>query len=182
MDFDGISLTGPVCHIRTSTAPGVVGAGAATGAAPLTQAQVVVAATAVTANADNQVLIMQQAAATVALAATLPIVFNSNNLPAEAKARYKNHVDTTFLMTNRDMQPFSTPLGGVCPFLSYPDLLMGTGVTRQSDSNRLIPWNGQFFTLADQGNSGLKVFLASVPSCNGTLWKQYVHGICCSLK
>ena len=44
---------------------------------------------------------------------------------------------------------------------------MGTGVTCQPDLNQLISRNGQFISLADQGNSGLLVFLASVPSCNG---------------
>ena len=39
--------------------------------------------------------------------------------------------------------------------------------------NNLIPIeffarNGQYFASADQGHGGLKVFLASVPSCNDT--------------
>ena len=51
--------------------------------------------------------------------------------------------------------------------MTYLDPPMGTSVTRQPDSNRLIAQNGQFFSLANQGNSGLKVFLASVLSCNG---------------
>ena len=71
-------------------------------------------------------------------------------------------------MTNSDMQPFPTPLGGVCPVLSYLDPPMGTGVVRQPDFNRIIARNGQFFSLAGQDHAGLKVFLASVPSCNGT--------------
>ena len=37
---------------------------------------------------------------------------------------------------------------------------MSTGVTLQPDSNRIITQNGQRFSLVDQGNSGLKVFLA----------------------
>ena len=56
MDFTGLSLTGPVCHINAPTAPGIVGedegAGTATGATPPTAAQVVAAA-AVTANDAN---------------------------------------------------------------------------------------------------------------------------------
>ena len=51
---------------------------------------------------------------------------------------------------------------------------MSTGVTAQPDSNRLIACNGQFFALADQSHRGLKVFLASVPTYNGTTPKA-VH-------
>ena len=51
--------------------------------------------------------------------------------------------------------------------MSYLDPPMGTGVTWQPDSNQIITRNSQLFSLADQGNAGLKVFLASVPSCNG---------------
>ena len=54
------------------------------------------------------------------------------------------------------------------PVLSYLDPPLGSGATQQPDSNRTITQNGQFFSLADQGHSSLKVFLASVPSCNGT--------------
>ena len=67
-------------------------------------------------------------------------------------------------MTESDIQPFLAPLGGVCPVLTYLDPPMGSGVTRQSDSKQLITWNGQLFSLADQRNSCLKVFLVSVPS------------------
>ena len=69
-------------------------------------------------------------------------------------------------MSKNGMQPFPTPTGGVCPVLSYLYPPMGSGVTRQPDSNQIFTLNSQFFSLADQGNSGLKVFLASVPSCN----------------
>ena len=64
------------------------------------------------------------------------------------------------------MHPYPTPTGEVCPDLSYLDPLMGTGVTFQPDSNCLISQNVQFFSLVDQGNSSLKVFLVSVPSYN----------------
>ena len=50
--------------------------------------------------------------------------------------------------------------------MSYIYPPMGSGVTRQPNLNRIIARNVQFFSLADQGNSGLKMFLASVPSCN----------------
>ena len=70
-------------------------------------------------------------------------------------------------MTKTDMQPFPTPTGGVYPILTYLDPAMGTGFTCQPDLNRLIAWTSQFFSLTNQGNSGLKVFLVSIPSCNG---------------
>ena len=57
IDLFGLSL-GPIRHINAATAPGVVDAGATTGATPLTPAQIVAAA-AVTANATNQALIAQ---------------------------------------------------------------------------------------------------------------------------
>ena len=76
---------------------------------------------AVISNAVNQALIAQQAAAAAVLAATLLTNFNSNTLPAEAKARYENHLNTIYLMTNSDMKPSPTPLGGACPVLSYLD-------------------------------------------------------------
>ena len=38
LDFAGLSFTGPVCHINTATAPGVVSVGVDTGATPLTPA------------------------------------------------------------------------------------------------------------------------------------------------
>ena len=73
-------------------------------------------------------------------------------------------------MTKTDMQPFPTPtptpIGGVCPVMSYLDPPMGTSVTRQPDLNQIITRNDQFFSLANQGNSDLKVFLTSVLSCN----------------
>ena len=169
MDFDGLS-TGPICHINAAITPGVVGAGTATGATPPTVTQLAATA-AVNANAANQALIAQQAAANVSLPTTVPTKFNSNNLAPKAKARYENHLNTSYLMTETDMQPFPTPLGEVCPVLSYLGPPMGSGVTRQPDSNRVITRNGQFFSLVDQGNSGLKVFLTSVSSCIGTSLK-----------
>ena len=71
-------------------------------------------------------------------------------------------------MIKSDMQPFLTPTGGVCPTLAYLNPPMGTGVTQQPDSNQIMTRDGQFLSLVDQGNSGLKVFLARVPSCIGT--------------
>ena len=122
LDFDDLSISGPVWHINTGTVPSVVvvvvvgGGGGATGVAPSNFAQVI-AATVVATNAANQILITNQTTAALALPTTIPTNFNSNNLPAEAKARYTNYLDPTYLMTYSDMQPFSTPLGGVCPVL-----------------------------------------------------------------
>ena len=143
-NFTGLSLTGLVCHINAATAPapapapapGVVGVGVGTGtgtgtgtgATSPTAAQVVAVAT-VTTNAANQELMAQQTAAAAALAATLPTKFNSNNLPPKAKARYENHLATTYLMTKTDIQPFPTSFGGVYHVLSYLDSQMGIGVT-----------------------------------------------------
>ena len=56
MDFDGLSTTGPVCHVNVNLAPGIVGASAIARAAPLNPAQVIATA-AVAANAANQALI-----------------------------------------------------------------------------------------------------------------------------
>ena len=56
LDFDGLNITGPICHLHTGTALGVVGASATTEVTPLTPAQVITTA-AVTANADNQAFI-----------------------------------------------------------------------------------------------------------------------------
>ena len=58
-------------------------------------------------------------------------------------------------MTKTDMEPFPTPTGEVCPVLSYLDPPMDTGVTCQPGLNQHIAWNGQFISLADQGNSDL---------------------------
>ena len=44
------------------------------------------------------------------------------------KTRHQNHMGPTFLMTNGDMQPFPTAIGGVYPSFSYLDPPMGTGV------------------------------------------------------
>ena len=140
MNFGGLLLTGPICHINVGTGVGVVGAATYTGATALTPFQVTTtpaaaATTAVTANAANQALVAQQAvaaaaaAAAAALAATLPTKFNSNNLPPKAKACYENHLNPSYLMTKTDMQPFPTPTGGVCPSLSYLNPPMGSFVT-----------------------------------------------------
>ena len=167
MNFTSILLTGPTCHINI--------AGASTG--PTTYATVtalmpakISPAGAVTVNAPNQALLSQSAAtaaAAAALAVTLPMEFNWNNLPPAAKARYENHFNPSHLMTESGIHSYPTPTRRVCPVLSYLDPSMGTGVTCQLDLNQLISQNGQFFPLANQGNSGLKVYLTSVPSCNG---------------
>ena len=156
MDFTGLSLTGPICPIYAPTAPCVVGtgAGATAGATLLTAAQVV-ATTVVTVNPTNQALIAQQGVATTVLAATLPTEFNWGNLPFKANTRYENHLSPSYLMTETDIQPFPTPTGEVCPVLSYLDLPIGSGVTRQPNSKQIITRNGQFFSLGDQGNCGL---------------------------
>ena len=163
MNFNGILIHGPVF------APGVATAGATAtaGFTPLNATQVFAAAT-VTTTAANQALIVQQAVTAAAITATLPTKFNSNNLLPKTKARYKNHLKPSYLMTETDMQPFPTPTGGVCPELSYLNPPMGSSVTLQPNSNQIITQKGQFFLLADQGNGELKVFLASVTSCNKT--------------
>ena len=133
MTFTGILLTNPICHINIACA----GTGPITyaTAAALTPTKIAAAA-AVTANTANQALVAQLADAAAVLATTLPTEFNPNNLPTAAKTRYENHLNPSHLMTKSDMQPYPTPTGGVCPLLSYLDPPMGTGVTRQSDSNR----------------------------------------------
>ena len=165
MNFTGILLTSPIRHINVGAGAGAVGAATCTATTALTLAQITTTA-AVTATAANQALVVQQTVAAAALVATLPTEFNSNTLPAEAKARYEHHLNPNYLMTKTNMQPLPIPTGGVCPVMFYLDPPMGTGVTHQPDSNRIITQNGQLFPLADQGNSGLKVFLASVPSYN----------------
>ena len=136
LDFDGLSINGPVCHINTGTASGVVGTGACAGACAAT--------------GDISLTPAQIIATAAAAAATVPTAFNSNNLSPDIKTRHQNYLDTTYLMTNRDMQTFPTPLGKMCPILVYLDPLMGTGVVQQPDSNRIITRNGQFFALGDQ--------------------------------
>ena len=75
----------------------------------------------------------------------------------------------TDIVTKSDMVPFNSPTGGCGPVLSYLDLPIGTGqLTLPIDANLIITSNGQFFTLADQGNNGLKMFQNNIPSCNGT--------------
>ena len=108
MDFGGLFLTSPICHINTATAPGVVGA-ATYAAAALTPAHVAATAAAVTTNAANQALIAQQAAAQAALATTLTTKFNSNHLPPKAKAQYENHLNPSYLMTKTDIVVFYNP-------------------------------------------------------------------------
>ena len=85
--------------------------------------------------AANQAHVAQQAVANAVIAATLPTEFNFNNLAPKAKAWYENHLNSSYLMTKTDMQPFSTPFGGVCPVLAYLDPPMGTAFTRQPGSN-----------------------------------------------
>ena len=157
MDFGGLLLSGPV----RPTAPTGVGTGGGTVTTPtattLTTAQATTAAA--------QAHLAQKAAI---LAATLPATFNINNLPTNVKTRHLHYLDPGYLLTANDLVPFPTATGGACPSLSHLDPPMGTGVTRQPDSNRVIARNGQFFPLADQGNSGLKVFFSSVPACVGT--------------
>ena len=120
------------------------------------------------ANAAAAALATNLAAAAVTLAAILLSTFNINNLPNEVKTCHQNHMVSTFLMTNNDMQPFPTPTMRVCPCLSYLGPSMGTGVVFAPDSNQVITRSRQFFSLTDQGTSGLKVFLNSVPSYHGT--------------
>ena len=99
----------------------------------------------------------------------LPFLPNSNQIVYHPKQKHVMKI-TWILATwcpRLTCNHFSLQLGECALFCpSYLDPPMGTGVTRQPDLNRLIARNGQFFSLADQSNIGLKVFLASVPSCN----------------
>ena len=130
LTFDGISIHGPVAGVGTSPA-----------AAVTTPAQIVTAA----ANAHAA----QQTAAAAVLAATLPAVFNLLTLPTDVRTRHLHHLDPSYLLTQSDMVPFQLVTGGACPSLSHLDPPMGSGVTRQPDSNHVIARDGQFFALAD---------------------------------
>ena len=166
MSFDRFLLTGLICP----TVPGTgTGTGAATyaAAAATTPAQIAAAATSAV-SAANQALVAQQAAATAVIAATIPATFDLRNLPPVVKTCHLNQLDPSYLMTQDNMVLFPMATGGMCKSFSHLDQLMGTGVTRQPDSNQVIARNGQFYSLADQGNTGLKVFFASVPTCVGT--------------
>ena len=167
MSFDQFSLTGPI----RPTVPGTgTGIGATTyAAADAAQTLAQIAAAVVSAvSAANQALVAQQAAAAAVIAATIPATFDLQSLPPVVKTRHLNHLDPSYLMTQDDMVPFPMPTGGVCESFFHLDPPMGTGVTRQPDLNRVIARDGQFISLADQGNTGLKVFFASVPTCVGT--------------
>ena len=67
-------------------------------------------------------------------------------------------MDPVFLMISSDMQSFPTTIWGVCPSFFYLDPPISTGIVQASVYNRVIARNGQLFSLANQGNSGLKVF------------------------
>ena len=49
-------------------------------------------------------------------------------------------------MNQCDMAPFPMPTGEVCASFFNLDLPMGTGVTRQHNSNRVIARNRQLFS------------------------------------
>ena len=151
MLFTSILLTGPV-RAATGTSAGTYVATVTT-----TPAQIATAA----ANAHAA----QQTAAAAVLVATLPAIFNLLTLPTDVKTCHLHHLDPSYLLTQSDMVPFQVVTGGACPSPSHLDPPMGTGVTRQPDSNRVIAPDGQFLSLADQGNTGLKVFFSSVPAC-----------------
>ena len=145
MTFTGILLTGPIRPTAPQTGTGA-DAGTYAAAVTTTPAQIATAA------------------AAAVLVAPLPATFNLLTLPSDVKARHLHHLGPGYLLTQSDMVPFSMATGGVCPSLSHLDPPMGTGVTRQPDSNRVIARDGQFFSLVDQGNTGLKVFFSSVPA------------------
>ena len=131
MDFGGVYTAAPVQHI------GNAGAGTCAGVAlrvvppnPAKIAAVVAAA----ATAATIALAANQAAATAAtLVATLPSVFNIQNLLPAVRTHHQNHMDFTFLVTIADMQHFATPTGGVCSCFSYLKPPMGTGVVCAPD-------------------------------------------------
>ena len=71
-------------------------------------------------------------------------------------------------MTSNDVQPFYIVIGGACSSFAYLDPPMDTGVVPTPDFNRNIVRNRQFFSLANQVNADLKIFMNSVPSCTST--------------
>ena len=124
MLFTGNFLTNPI----RPTAPGTD---------MRTSAGTYAADAATTPTAEAEALVAQQTAAAAVLAATLLATFNLLNLPPDVKTRHLHHLDPSYLMTQSDMVPFLflTPTGGVCLSFSHLDPPMGTGVTRQPDSN-----------------------------------------------
>ena len=148
MNFGGTTLTGPIrpTALRTGTGTGA-GTSAAAAITP-TQA----------ATAAAQVLVAKQTATAAVFAATLPVTFNLLLLPLDVKSCHLRHLNPSYLLTASDMVPFPTAIGGACPFLSHLDPPMGTGVTRQPDSNRVIARNGHFF-LGGPRQYGFESFL-----------------------
>ena len=79
------------------------------------------------------------------------------------KTCHLNHLDPIYLLTKDHMILFLMPTRGWCELFSHLNPPMGTGVKQQPNLNQIITHDGQFFSLADQGNTGLKVFFASLP-------------------
>ena len=120
--FSGISTFVIVSNANLAAAPTVA---AAANISQATSSQVAVAAAATT------------------IAATLPSVFDSRNLPVDVRARYDTFHYPTDILTNKAMVQFFLPTGGCGPILSYLDSPLGAGVKSSPiDSNRIIA--GQF--------------------------------------
>ena len=161
MTFDGMSTT-PFPNARVT--------GTGTNAAVTAAAAAAAAATTAATNANN--FVAQQAAtaatAAAALAAVSPTTFDHRNLPATVRQRHLDQLDPDYLMTQNDMSPFPISPGGVCESFNHIDPPLGSGVTPNLDSHRLIARNGQLFALADQDTAGWKRFSSSIPTCTGT--------------
>ena len=126
MNFDSIYINVSVLHIGGSAGTGTgtgtgagagadadadagAGAGAGAGASPrvvLPNLAVIAAATTTAATATTTATITALAANQ---AATLLSVFNVQNLPLAVRTYNQNYMDSIFLMTNADIQPFPTP-------------------------------------------------------------------------
>ena len=107
------------------------------------------------------------------IAATLPIVFDSRNLPPDVRAWYDSFVNPFTIVTQSAMVLFTMPAGGCVPVLSYLDPPLGAGVKPSpTNCNRIITQNGQLFPLADQGNDGLKNFQNNISFCHGVTPKD----------
>lgn len=65
---------------------------------------------------------------------------------------------------------FAMPIGGVAVVSSYLNLTFGAGIQPTDNaSNHIIARNIQFFSLADQGNNGLKPFYTNISVYHSTI-------------
>ena len=136
MDFTGI-LVSPITSTTTPTGAGAGANAAAAAGTTITPTQA--------ATAAPQAHAAQQVAQAAILAATLSATSNLLTLPPDVKVRHLHYLNPSYLLTASDMVPFPTATGSACPSFSHLDPPMGTGVTRQPDSNRVITCNSQFF-------------------------------------